>query len=107
MKIQGEQFVIQGSRLFKQVGLGCLKLFKQVSCLTRSKLSEQVGKSEKSVTSKIGKKSWKSWNGVSWVTSIKFKIYRKLHNSFQKILSIKNDVRVDLGYKGKIGRYGY
>ena len=55
------------------------------------------------VTSKTSKKSKKSWNWATWVTSIKFKIYRKLHNSFQKILSvknilsIKNDVRVDLG----------
>lgn len=64
--------------MFKQVGLGCLKLFKQVSCLTRSKLSEQVGKSEKSVTSKIGKKSWKSWNGVTLVTNVTFKRGGKL-----------------------------
>ena len=55
--------------MFKQVGLGCLKLFKQVSCLTRSKLSEQVGKSEKSVTSKIGKKSWKGLQ-VKLVTKV-------------------------------------
>ena len=27
------------------------------------------------------------------------KIYREVHNSFQKILSIKNNVRVDLGCK--------
>ena len=97
---------MQGSNLFKQVGLGCLKLFEQVSCLTRSELSEQVGKSEKSVTSKIGKKSWESWRMVSWVTSVNSKKYRKLHNSFQKILSIKKDVRVDLECKSKIGRYG-
>ena len=35
------------------------------------------------------------------------KKYRKVHNSFQKILSIKNDVRVDLGCKGEIDMCGY
>lgn len=38
---------MQGSKLFKQVGLGCLKLFKQVSCLTRSELSNKLEKVRK------------------------------------------------------------
>lgn len=35
---------MQGSRLFKQVGLGCLKLFKQVGKVGKVRLVRKVGK---------------------------------------------------------------
>lgn len=64
---------MQGSNLFKQVGLGCLKLFEQVSCLTINKLSnklelsylfEQVGKVKKVLQVRLVRKVGKVGMGL-------------------------------------------